>query len=91
MGDCKSLQGWSNLFRRRIANPPERLTDFKFTGTPNGIYPYALKGQKLLAQGIALGIINGNLSPCKGKSFEFASYFKAFALTIIFALGKIKR
>ena len=81
MGDCKSLQGWSNLFRRRIANPPERLTDFKFTGTPNGIYPYALKGQKLLAQGIALGIINGNLSPCKGKSFEFASYFKAFALT----------
>ena len=52
MGDCKSLQGWSNLFRRRIANPPERLTDFKFTGTPNGIYPYALKGQKLLAQGV---------------------------------------
>ena len=37
MGDCKSPQGWSNLFRRRIANPPERLTDFKFTGTPNGI------------------------------------------------------
>ena len=51
MGDCKSPQGWSNLFRRRISNPPERLTDFKFTGTPNGIYPYALKGQKLLAQG----------------------------------------
>ncbi|WP_270265874.1 hypothetical protein, partial [Segatella copri] len=36
MGDYKSPQGWSNLFRRRIANPPERLTDFKFTGTPNG-------------------------------------------------------
>ena len=28
MGDCKSLQGWSNLFRRRISNPPERLTVF---------------------------------------------------------------
>ena len=81
MGDCKSPQGWSNLFRRRISNPPERLTDCKFAGTPNGVYPYALKGQKLLAQGTALGIINGNLSPCKGKSFEFASYFKAFALT----------
>ena len=27
MGDCKSPQGWSNLFRRRIANPPERLTE----------------------------------------------------------------
>ena len=64
MGDCKSPQGWSNLFRRRISNPPELLTDFKFTGTPNGVYPYALKGQKLLAQGTALGIINGNLSPC---------------------------
>ena len=64
MGDCKSLQGWSNLFRRRISNPPERLTDCKFAGTPNGVYPYALKGQKLLAQGTALGIINGNLSPC---------------------------
>ena len=55
MGDCKSPQGWSNLFRRRISNPPERLTDFKFTGTPNGVYSYALKGQKLLAQGTALG------------------------------------
>ena len=66
MGDCKSLQGWSNLFRRRISNPPERLTDCKSAGTPNGIYPYALKGQKLLAQGIALGIINGNLSPLQG-------------------------
>ena len=55
MGDCKSPQGWSNLFRRRISNPPELLTDFKFTGTPNGVYPYALKGQKLLAQGTALG------------------------------------
>ena len=57
MGDCKSPQGWSNLFRRRIANSPERLTDFKFTGTPNGVYPYALKGQKLLAQGIRPGLL----------------------------------
>ena len=64
---------------------------FTFESNIASFYPYALKGQKLLAQGIALGIINGNLSPCKGKSFEFASYFKAFALTIIFALGKIKR
>ena len=54
---------------------------FTFESNIASFYPYALKGQKLLAQGIALGIINGNLSPCKGKSFEFASYFKAFALT----------
>ena len=30
---------------------------------------HALKGQKLLAQGIALGIMADNKSPCKGKSF----------------------
>ena len=29
---------------------------------------YALKGQKLLAQGIALGIIAISKAPCKGKS-----------------------
>ena len=32
--------------------------------------PHALKGQKLLAQGSALGIMDANLSPCKGKSFK---------------------
>ena len=30
---------------------------------------HALKGQKLLAQGIALGIMADNKAPCKGKSF----------------------
>ena len=35
---------------------------------------HALKGQKLLAQGIALGIM-ANLSPCKGKSFMFCLEF----------------
>ena len=29
----------------------------------------ALKGQKLLAQGIALGIMTISKAPCKGKSF----------------------
>jgi hypothetical protein len=33
------------------------------------ITPHALKGQKLLAQGSALGIIAISKSPCKGKSF----------------------
>ena len=32
-------------------------------------FKYALKGQKLLAQGIALGILAVNKAPCKGKSF----------------------
>ena len=30
---------------------------------------HALKGQKLLAQGIALGIMTSSKAPCKGKSF----------------------
>ena len=51
-----------------------------------------LKGQKLFAQGSALGIVTVSNAPCKGKSFiNFRVSFKAFALTIIFALGKIKR
>ena len=31
--------------------------------------PYALKGQKLLAQGSALGTLAVNNAPCKGKGF----------------------
>ena len=31
---------------------------------------HALKGQKLLAQGSALGIMAVNKAPCKGKSFK---------------------
>ena len=34
------------------------------------ITQYALKGLKLLAQGIALGNLNATPSPCKGKSFK---------------------
>ena len=36
---------------------------------------HALKGQKLLAQGIALGIIAISKTPCKGKSFMFCLEF----------------
>ena len=32
-------------------------------------FKYGLKAQKLLAQGIALGIMAISKSPCKGKSF----------------------
>ena len=42
---------------------------------------HALKGQKLLAQGIALGMMAISKAPCKGKSFVYSRYFKAFALT----------
>ena len=47
-----------------------------------------LKAQKLLAQGIALGNVGKKQSrPERAK----ALILKAFALSIIFALGKIKR
>ena len=36
---------------------------------------HALKGQKLLAQGIALGIMSISKAPCKGKSFMFCLEF----------------
>ena len=44
-------------------------------------FKYGLKAQKLLAQGIALGIIAVSKAPCKGKSFVNCPVFKAFALT----------
>ena len=34
-------------------------------------FKYGLKAQKLLAQGIALGIMAISKAPCKGKSFIF--------------------
>ena len=37
--------------------------------------PHALKGQKLLAQGNALGIMAISNAPCKGKSFKYCQEF----------------
>ncbi len=37
--------------------------------------PHAPKGQKLLAQGSALGIIAIGKAPCKGKSFMYCLDF----------------
>ena len=44
-------------------------------------FKYGLKAQKLLAQGIALGIIAVSKAPCKGKSFVNCPVFKASALS----------
>ena len=38
-------------------------------------FKYGLKAQKLLAQGIALGIIAICKAPCKGKSLMFCLEF----------------
>ena len=39
---------------------------------------HALKGQKLLAQGIALGMMAISKTPCKGKTFVFCQVFESF-------------
>ena len=44
-------------------------------------FKYGLKAQKLLAQGIALGVVAISKVPCKGKSFVNYLILKAFALT----------
>ena len=36
-------------------------------------FKYGLKAQKLLAQGIALGIMAISKTPCKGKSFKIST------------------
>ena len=38
-------------------------------------FKYGLKAQKLLAQGIALGMMAISKTPCKGKSFIFGLVF----------------
>ena len=38
-------------------------------------FKYGLKTQKLLAQGIALGMMAISKTPCKGKSFMFCLEF----------------
>ena len=54
---------------------------FKLPNSPSctvEIILHALKGQKLLAQGNALGINDMQLTPCKGKSFTYRRGFSFF-------------
>ena len=50
----------------------------KFLALGNGRKQHALKWQKLLAQGIALGIMAISKSPCKGKSFQIPGNIQSF-------------
>ena len=45
--------------------------------------PHALKGQKLLAQGNALGMMSVSNAPCKGKSFTYRKEFSSFIRCIL--------
>ena len=65
------------------ARPPVWL---KLSNTPSctvDIILHALKGQKLLAQGNALGINDIQLTPCKGKSFTYLRGFSFFIRCIL--------
>ena len=49
-----------------------------------------LKAQKLLAQGIALGIMANSKAPCKGKSFIITKYLKLLPLQGVWGkLGEV--
>ena len=50
----------------------------QFLALGNGRKQHALKGQKLLAQGIALGIMAISKAPCKGKSFQIPGNIQSF-------------
>ena len=57
---------------------PPNVARFIKRRSPPSPSPYALKGQKLLAQGIALGNHDASLSPCKGKSFHIPDEIQSF-------------
>ena len=79
--DVAEWSGWS--CRMKYLNEAVDVTEFstiswlKFSMR----FKNGLKAQKLLAQGIALGIIANSKAPCKGKSFVNIWFFEAFALT----------
>ena len=53
----------------------ELLGDAQTAEVSQAFAPHALKGQKLLAQGSALGIMAISNAPCKGKSFKYCQEF----------------
>ena len=54
----------------QAARPPVWLISPSTPSSTIDITQHALKGQKLLAQGNALGIMSVSNAPCKGKSFK---------------------
>ena len=61
----ESLKLWNWPFASGLSTP------WKGRNKDGKLAPHALKGQKLLAQGIALGIMSISKAPCKGKSFVY--------------------
>ena len=64
-----------------IANPPKRLTCFiVLMGGVISHIRNALKGQKLLAQGIALGVVVGAMRPVRAKALKYEANSKLLPL-----------
>ena len=70
MGDCKSPRGGRTFLDGGLQS----------AGTPNGVYSYALKGQKLLAQGTALGVVVGAMRPVRAKALKYEANSKLLPL-----------
>ena len=66
-----SLYEWQEIEALELGNK-------KIDELTKVLTPLALKGQKLLAQGNALGIMAINKAPCKGKSFVYCPVFEGF-------------
>ena len=71
-----------------MSHAPCKGNSFKDTISSTPFYTveitqHALKGQKLLAQGNALGINDIQLTPCKGKSFTYRREFSIFIRCIL--------
>ena len=79
--DVAEWSGWSS--RMKYLNEAVDVAEFSTISWLNFSMRFknGLKAQKLLAQGIALGIIANSKTPCKGKSFVNIWFFEAFALT----------
>ena len=71
LGDAQTTEG-SQVFAPHALFLPHTPC---FCPTRPVFAPHALKGQKLLAQGSALGIMANSNAPCKGKSFKYCQEF----------------
>ena len=75
-GGTMPLSGCKGTANRRQYKIKKEL--FSFLLKFRMWFKYGLKAQKLLAQGIALGIMAISKAPCKGKSFVYCQVFESF-------------
>ncbi len=72
--NSKSCENNSKSCEKPLNGRYDTVSSHSFNKSPT-LAPHALKGQKLLAQGNALGIMAIGKAPCKGKSFMYCLDF----------------